>query len=89
MTDEPSVVQQVDLIGLAYPNSKSKFRSIMRNIIAGLDLTKPNNQNADYLNRQLKQAIRQAYPKKDFITFIEENDNHDGYYLISTIDKGI
>lgn len=89
MTEETGVSQQVDLVGLAYPNSNSRFRSIMRNIIAGLDLTKPNNQNADYLNRQIKQAIRQAYPKKDFISFIEENDNHDGYYLISIIDKGL
>lgn len=89
MTEEMGISQQVDLIGSAYPNSNSKFRSIMRNIIATLDLTKPNNQNADYLNRQIKQAIRLSYTKKDFITFIEENENHDGYYLISIIDKGV
>ena len=90
MTDTPEKeTQPIDIIGSAYPNSNSRFRSIMRGVIPLLDLTKPNNQNADYLNRQIKQAVRQAYPKKDFISFIEENENHDGYYLISVIDRGL
>lgn len=89
MDSVENVTPPIDLVGEAYPNSNSKFRSILRQIISGLDLTKPNNQNADYLNRQIKQAVKQAYLKKDFVTFIEENDNHDGYYLISIIDKGL
>lgn len=75
----------LSITGIAYPLSNNSFREYMDNVIKGLDLGQKNNVLSDYLNSQIRKALLTYHPELTFSTFLEQNNNQDGYYLLSLI----